>query len=107
MTDHHTYGTSTHATDELVRLASGHLRLVFTEHDSYFRGIYHLADAPDRRIEIQPNLIPGDDGEEDLYNSANPDVRVLLLTTTPAPDPALHAHLGSIEGLVHLNQKSW
>jgi hypothetical protein len=51
MTDHHTYGTCTHSADELVRLVSGRLGLVFTERESDYRGVYHLADSPDGRIE--------------------------------------------------------
>ncbi|WP_371100930.1 hypothetical protein [Streptomyces sp. PU_AKi4] len=107
MTDHHTYGTSTHTANELVRLVSDRLSLVFTERESDYRGIYHLADSPDRRIEIQPNPIPGDDGEDDLYAPEHPTAQVLLLTTTPAPDPTLQARLGSIEELIRLNHESW
>ncbi|MGW4026386.1 hypothetical protein [Streptomyces sp. NPDC005009] len=58
MTDHHTYGTSTHTAGELVRLVSDRLGLVFTERDSYYRGVYHLAGIPNGRIRIQPNPIP-------------------------------------------------
>lgn len=46
MTDHHTYGTSTHTADELVRLVSDRLGLVFTERDSDYRRVYHLASTP-------------------------------------------------------------
>ncbi len=28
------------------------------------------------------------------------------LATTPTPDPALHARLGSLEGLIHLNHET-
>ncbi|MGY0021232.1 hypothetical protein [Streptomyces sp. cg35] len=107
MTDYDTYGTSSHTADELVRLVGGRLGLAFNEHDSYFRGVYHRAESPDGHIEIQPNLIPGDDGEDDLYAADYPTVQVLLLTTTPALNPALRAQLDSIEGLVHLNHESW
>ncbi|MGW7051212.1 hypothetical protein [Streptomyces sp. NPDC054887] len=106
MTDHHTYGTSTHAADELVQLVSDCLGLVFTERDSDFRGVYHLAGVPNGRIEIQPNSIPGDDGEDDLYSSEHPAAHMLLLTTTAIPDPALQARLGTIEGLVHLQHEA-
>ncbi|GAA1237155.1 hypothetical protein OHU25_40590 [Streptomyces sp. NBC_00117] len=57
MTDYDTYGTSSHTASELVRLVGGRLGLAFTEHDSYFRGIYHRADSPHGQIEIQPNPI--------------------------------------------------
>src|SRR5436305_1341556 len=64
-------------------------------------GIYHLASSPNRRIEIQPNPTPGDDGEDDLYAPEHPAAQVLLLTATPVAEPALQARLGSIEGLIH------
>ncbi|WP_149824534.1 hypothetical protein [Streptomyces tailanensis] len=105
MTDHHTYGTSTHTVDELVRLVGDRLGLVFTERDSDYRGIYLLAGSLNGRIEIQPNAIPGDDGEDDLYAPEHPAHQVLLLTT-PVLDPALQARLGAIEGLVPLNHET-
>ncbi|MGX1274855.1 hypothetical protein [Streptomyces phaeoluteigriseus] len=88
MTDHHIYGTSTHTADELARLVSDRLGLVFTERDSDYRGVYHLAGSPNGRIEIQPNPIPGDDG--DFYAPEHSSAQVLLLTTTSTPDPGLH-----------------
>lgn len=74
MTDHHIYGTSTHTASELVRLVSDRLGQVFTERDSDYRGVYHLASSPNGRIEIQPNPIPGDDGADDstLRNTQRP-----------------------------------
>ncbi|MER6076610.1 hypothetical protein ABT187_49825 [Streptomyces sp. NPDC001817] len=107
MTDHHIYGTSVHTKNELVTLLSERLGLAFTERDSYYRGAYYLATLPNGRIEIQPNPIPGDDGEEDLYRPEHPTTNVLLLVTTPVPDAALQARLDAVEGLVHLNHKSW
>ncbi|MFG2603117.1 hypothetical protein ACGFT2_06105 [Streptomyces sp. NPDC048514] len=107
MTDSNIYGTSSHTADELVRLVGSCLGLVFTKRDSYYRGIYHRADRPDGEIEIQPNPIPGDDGEDDLYVTEHPTIQVLPLTTTPAPNPALRAQLVAIEGLAHLKHESW
>ncbi|WP_055688648.1 hypothetical protein [Streptomyces prasinus] len=106
MADHHTYGTSTHTAGELVRLVGDRLGLVFTERDSDYRGVYHLAGIPNGRIEIQLDPIPGDDGEGDLYVPEHPAAQVLLLTTTPTPGPALQARLDSIEGLTHLNHET-
>ncbi|WP_156725791.1 hypothetical protein [Streptomyces apocyni] len=106
MTDHHTYGTSTHTADELVRLVSDRLGLVFTARDSDYRGVYHLASTPNGRTEIQPNSIPGDDGEDDFYAPEHPATQVLLLTSTSTPDLALRARLGSIQGLIHLHHKA-
>ncbi|KOV97316.1 hypothetical protein [Streptomyces sp. NRRL B-3648] len=102
MTDHHTYGTSTHTASELVQLVSDRLGLVFTERDSDYRGVYYLAGTANERIEIQPNSIPGDD-EDNLYAAEHPSAQVLLLTTTPSPDPAMQARLDPFEGLTHLD----
>ncbi|KOV94598.1 MULTISPECIES: hypothetical protein [unclassified Streptomyces] len=106
MTDYHTYGTSTHTVRELVRLVGDRLGLVFTERDSDYRGVYHLAGTSQEQIEIQPNPIPGDDEEDDLYDPQHPSIPVLLLTTTPAPNSILQARLGSIEGLIHLDHET-
>ena len=43
MTDYDTYGTGTHTASELVHLVTGHLDVVFAEHESDYRGVYHLA----------------------------------------------------------------
>lgn len=106
MTDYDTYGTSTHTASELVRLVNGHLDVVFAERESAHRGVYHLAQGAYGRIEVQPNTIPGDDGQNDLYTPEHPAVRVLLLTT-PAPEPSLHTRLSTIPGLAHLSRASW
>jgi hypothetical protein len=106
MTDHHMYGTGTHTADELVRLVSDRVGLVFTERDSDYRGVYHLAGSADGQIEIQPNLIPGDHDEDELYAPEHPAAQVLLLATTPVPNLALQACLVSIEGLSHLHHEA-
>ncbi|MFI0711212.1 hypothetical protein ACH4SK_11240 [Streptomyces inhibens] len=107
MTDRHTYGTSTHSAKALARLIADGLGLLFSERESDYRGVYYRADGPGTRIEVQPNPLPGDDGEDDLYDPEHPAIQVLLLTATPTPDAALQARLGSIEGLVHLNHEPW
>ncbi|MEU6660855.1 hypothetical protein [Streptomyces sp. NPDC046821] len=107
MADYDTYGTSSHTAAELVHLISDRLGLAFTEHDSYFRGIYHRADSPGGEIEVQPNSIPGDDGESDLYAAEHPTAQILLLALTPAARAsALRTQLGSVDGLVHLKHES-
>ncbi|MDQ1026001.1 hypothetical protein QF035_003583 [Streptomyces umbrinus] len=107
MTEYTTYGTRTHSASELAQVVTSSLGLAFVERDSDYRGVYYKADRPDGRVEIQPNLIPGDDGEDDLYASEHPTVGVLLLTKNSAPDPVLQARLESIDGLVLLDRKSW
>ncbi|MFD5715703.1 hypothetical protein ACFWHW_35930 [Streptomyces pharetrae] len=106
MSDHHLYGTSTHTAGELARLVGDRLGLVFTELESDYRGAYLLADAPEVRIEIQPNPIPGDDCDDDLYAPDHPTAQVLLLTTTPVPDPTLQARLRALKGLHHFSTDS-
>ncbi|ANS65505.1 hypothetical protein SLINC_3281 [Streptomyces lincolnensis] len=106
MTDHHTYGTSSHTADELVRIVSDCLELDFAEHESDYLGIHYVAKGPDERIEVQPNQIPGDEDEDDLYAPEHPTIQALVMTTTAAPDPTLRARLSSIEGLTHLKHES-
>ncbi|MEU0649499.1 hypothetical protein [Streptomyces umbrinus] len=107
MTEYTTYGISTHSASELAQIVASSLGLAFVERDSDYLGVYYKADRPDGRVQIQPNLIPGDDGEDDLYAPEHPTVGVLLLTENSAPDPVLQACLESIEGLVRLDRKSW
>ncbi|MFF8315175.1 hypothetical protein [Streptomyces lydicus] len=106
MTDYDVYGTRTHTASELARLLAGHLGLPFTERDSYYRGVYHVADGVHGRIEVQPNALPGDAGQDDLWWPEHPTVQVLLEITTPHPDPTLHRRLGSLTGLTHLHHEA-
>ncbi|MFI5972926.1 hypothetical protein [Streptomyces sp. NPDC051452] len=105
MTDHHTYGTSTHTAGELVRLVSGRLGLVFTERDSDYRGAYRLASFPNGRIEIQPYPIPGDDDGDDLHAPEHPAARCCC-SPPHRPRTSLRTRLDSIEGLTHLNHET-
>ncbi|MFC9672689.1 hypothetical protein [Streptomyces sp. NPDC056949] len=58
MTDYDTYGTSSHTASQLVRLVGGRLGLAFTEHDSYFRGIYTARTVPTARSRSSPTRFP-------------------------------------------------
>ncbi len=107
MTDYDTYGTGTHTASELVHLLTSHLGVVFTERESDYRGVYHFAQGAYGRIEIQPNAIPGDDGQDDLYAPEHPAVRVLLLISTPTAGRTLYTRLGTVQGLVHLGREPW
>jgi hypothetical protein len=62
-----TYGTSIYTAAKLARIAADRLGLTFTERESDYRGIYYRADVPPYQIEVQPNVIPADDGQDDLY----------------------------------------
>jgi hypothetical protein len=104
MTVYDTYGTSTHTVVELAQLVADQLGLSFVEHESDYRGVYLMADAAPYRIELQPNAIPGDDNQDDLYDSDYPEIQTLLLITGPDRDNALTANLNSVDGLVLLAQ---
>ncbi|MEU6180754.1 hypothetical protein [Streptomyces coeruleorubidus] len=105
MADDDRYGTRTHTPEDLVRLVSARLGVTFTARESDYRGVYHLADHHGVRVEVQPNEIPGED-EDEPYDLAHPEYQVLVLTTTPLPDPTLRTRLETIEGLVHLGHES-
>lgn len=103
MTAFDTYGTSVHTARQLADLVTDRLGAAFVERDSDYLGVYLLATLSDAtRIQVQPNAIPGDDGDDDLYDEQHPDLPVLLLITAPSPDPALHDQLAGIEGLARL-----
>ncbi|MGQ4365808.1 hypothetical protein [Streptomyces sp. SAS_272] len=102
MTVSDTYGTNTYTARELSTLLADHFGVAFTERESFYLGIYFLATLADTtRIQIQPNSIPGDDGERDLYRDEYPNVSVLLLVTTPDSVPT-QSDLSAIEGLTRL-----
>ncbi|KPI08896.1 hypothetical protein OK074_3420 [Actinobacteria bacterium OK074] len=100
MTVHQTYGTGTRTPDELVRLLNDRLGLLFQRRESDFWGVYHRARTPDMHIQVQPNLIPGDDGADELYLPEHPEFQVLLIVTAATPDPVLQAHLAAVADLV-------
>ncbi|MEU3853530.1 hypothetical protein [Streptomyces sp. NPDC029554] len=97
------HGTGDHAPEELASLVGARLGLVFSARDSDFLGAYHLAAFPGGQIRVQPNRIPGDDGEDDLHAEDLPADWVLLLTTTAAGGAALAARLDAIDGLVRID----
>ncbi|MFF9806048.1 hypothetical protein ACF1G5_13100 [Streptomyces coeruleorubidus] len=106
MSHHRVYGTSAHTASDLVELVTACLGMAFAERESDYRGVYHVADGGGVRIEIQPNKIPWDCGEEELYDLEHPAAQVLVLTTTRGPDLTLQACLDSIEELMLLSHES-
>ncbi|WP_240203202.1 hypothetical protein [Streptomyces actuosus] len=77
--------------------------MAFTERESDYLGVYFLATLADTtRIHVQPNSIPGDDGEDDLYKGEYPEVPVLLLVTSPGSTEPLNRALSAVEGLTQL-----
>ncbi|OIK23123.1 hypothetical protein [Streptomyces malaysiense] len=103
MTDSGTYGTNSYTAKELAGLLADRLDVTFTERESDYLGVYFLATRADTtRLRVQPNAIPGDDGEEDPYDDEHPDVSVLLLITSPAAAEPLDDELSAVGGLTRL-----
>ncbi|MDW8803829.1 hypothetical protein P1P68_03215 [Streptomyces scabiei] len=103
MTVSDTYGTNSYTAKELAGLLADRLDVTFTERESDYLGVYFLATLADTtRLQIQPNAIPGDDGEDDLYDHEHPDVSVLLLITSPAAAEPLSDELSAVGELTKL-----
>ncbi len=97
MTVSDTYGTNSCTAKELAVLLADRLDVTFTERESDYLGVYFLATLADTtRLQIQPNAIPGDDGEDDLYDDEHRDVSVLLLITSPAAAEPLSDELSEV-----------
>lgn len=96
------YGTSAHEPAELGQLIAERLGIRFTKRESDFRGIYLVARLGEARIEIQPNAIPGDDDQSDLYADEHPGTPVLVLVSGPEQDGALSTGLAAIDRLAIL-----
>lgn len=97
-----TYGTSAYTARKLSSLLADRLAVAFAERESDYLGVYFLATLADTRIQVQPNTIPGDDGEDDLYEDEHPDVSVLLLVTSLVDAQGLGTELAAVEGLTRL-----
>ncbi|WP_328865092.1 hypothetical protein [Streptomyces sp. NBC_00304] len=103
MTVSDTYGTNSYTAKELAGLLTDRLDVTFTERESDYLGVYFLATLADTtRVQVQPNAIPGDDGEDDLYDDEHPDVSVLLLITSPTAAKPLNDELSALGGLTRL-----
>ena len=103
MTVTDTYGTSTYTAQQLAGLLAERLPATFVERESDYFGVYFLATLADAsRIKVQPNAVPGDDGEDDLLEDDHPDVSVLLIVTAPAEAQLLDSELAAVDGLTLL-----
>ena len=103
MTVFDTYGTNTHTARQLSDLLADRLGLDFTKRESSYLGFYFLATLTDTTsIQVQPNAVPGDDGEVDLYMDEHPDMFTLLLVTAPNTGQSYEVDLSLIEGLTRL-----
>ncbi|MFJ6518215.1 hypothetical protein ACIQJ4_08135 [Streptomyces filamentosus] len=97
------YGTNSSTAEELAGLLADRLDVTFTERESDYLGVYFLATLADTtRLQIQPNAIPGDDGEDDLYDDEHPDVSALVLVTSPTAAEPLSDELSAVGGLTRL-----
>ena len=81
------------------------LTVGFMERESDYRGIYLVAPSP-HRLEVQPNAIPGDDDQDDVYDHEHPEMQTLLLVTGPDQDNELNTHLDSVGGLTLLARRT-
>ncbi|MFB7597067.1 hypothetical protein [Streptomyces sp. NPDC056160] len=103
MTAYDTYGTNSYTAKELAGLLTDRLDVAFAGRESDYLGVYFLATLADTtRLQVQSNAIPGDDGEDDLYEDEHPDVSVLLLVTPPAAAGSLNDELSAVGGLTRL-----
>ncbi|WP_033952017.1 hypothetical protein [Streptomyces sp. CNQ431] len=103
MTVTDTYGANTHTAQQLADLLAERLPATFAKRDSDYFGVYFLATLADTtRIKVQPNTVPGDDGEDDLLEDDHPDVSVLLIVTAPAEAQLLGTELAAVDGLTRL-----
>ncbi|MEW1693555.1 hypothetical protein ACIQOF_35780 [Streptomyces sp. NPDC091265] len=103
MTVYDAYGTNFYTAEELASLLADRLDVTFTERESHYLGVYFLATLADTTsLQIQPNAIPGDDGEDDLYDDEHPDVSVLLLITSPVAAELFSDELSTVGELTRL-----
>ncbi|MFF9733809.1 hypothetical protein ACF1GX_30840 [Streptomyces albidoflavus] len=103
MTVSDTYGTNSYTAKELAGLLADRLDVTFTERESDYLGVYFLATLADTtRLQIQPNAIPGDNGEDDLYDDEYPDMSALLLITSPAAAEPLSDELSAVGELTKI-----
>lgn len=108
MTTYDLYGTVTLTVQELCARVADVLALDFAEHESDYRGVYHLAgDHLGEHFEVQPNAIPGDaGGEPDLMEERFAEYPVLLYVNRSGRADERREALAAI-GLVHLRRDSF
>ncbi|MEU0558235.1 hypothetical protein [Dactylosporangium sp. NPDC006015] len=100
------YGANACSAAELARIVADRLGLTFAGHESDYRGICYSAEAPPCQIEVQPNAIPGDDGQNDLYAPDHPCMRTRLLVTGSQRSPGYDARLNALDALQPLERES-
>ncbi|MEZ0096303.1 hypothetical protein [Streptacidiphilus sp. EB129] len=99
-----TYGTNACTARELAGRLTDRLGIAFTERESSYLGVYFLAALADStRIQVQPNAIPGGEGEADLYQDEHPNMSVLLRVTAPDAARSRKCDLSVIDGLTWLH----
>jgi hypothetical protein len=98
---HEVYGsTQLDATGLAAQLAVA-LDVEFVEHDSYYRGRYLSAEVGDgATVEVQPNAVPGDDGEES-YDPSLARYPTLILVRTSRPED-IRQRLCDVPGVTYV-----
>lgn len=97
------YGARELTIDELCAAVAGALGVSFVEHDSSFRGRYFLADG-EPRLEVQPNQVPGDDGELDAMESEFVAYPTLLYVYGSDRPDEVRDRLAAVAGLAFLRR---
>jgi hypothetical protein len=99
------YGSPNLTADELCAAVGTVLAASFVEHDSSFRGRYFLADGVPR-LEVQPNQVPGDDGELEPMEPEFVDYPMLLYVQGSDYPDEIRDRLAGIAGLAFLRRVS-
>jgi hypothetical protein len=103
MTTFDLYGSPNLTADELCAAVGAALGVSFVEHDSSFRGRYLLADGRPR-LEVQPNRVPGDDGQLEPMESEFVDYPALLYVHGSDRPDEIRDLLAGIAGLAFLRR---
>jgi hypothetical protein len=90
------------ATDP-ARIVADHLGLTFAATVTTAAATSALTQPYE--LEVQPNAIPGDDDERDLYDPDRPEAGTLLLVAGPHRVTTLDTALISIDALVLLTRE--
>ena len=86
-------------------LSDGLFGITFREYESFHFGVHFRATLADgSEIKVQPNAIPGDDGQDDLLEEAHSDLPLLVYLDACTDHTLLH-ELSTIGGLNHLRSE--
>jgi hypothetical protein len=97
------YGAPELTADEVCAAVGAALGVSFVEHDSSFRGRYFRADGVPR-LEVQPNQVPGDDGEFEAMEPEFVEYPTLLYVYGSDRPDEVRDQLAGITGLAFLRR---